>query len=98
VLGDGLTLIGLGTDPCATLSSEQKQRWEAAGGRLLQIGPQGQRSHSTTPFIEDLGLQLTTAMPLGSLLVVRPDRILMHDGAADQTARIISDCLHLLRK
>ncbi|PIA68389.1 bifunctional 3-(3-hydroxy-phenyl)propionate/3-hydroxycinnamic acid hydroxylase [Pseudomonas sediminis] len=98
VLGDGLTLIGLGTDPRATLSPEQIKRWEAVGGRFLQIGPQGQRSHSTTPFIEDLGLQLTSAMPLGSLMVVRPDRILMHDGAADQAARIISDSLQLLRK
>lgn len=98
VLGDGITLIGLGTDPCAALQPELKQRWEAAGGRFLQVGLQGQRSHTATPFIEDLGQRLMPLAPLGSLLIVRPDRVLMHDGSADQAASLICDCLQLLGK
>ncbi|HDQ4563224.1 bifunctional 3-(3-hydroxy-phenyl)propionate/3-hydroxycinnamic acid hydroxylase MhpA [Pseudomonas aeruginosa] len=98
VLGDGLTLIGLGIDPCAALQPELMQRWEAAGGRFLHVGLQGQRGDSATPFVEDLGQSLTSVAPLGSLLVVRPDRILMHDGAAGQAAALVADCLQLLRK
>ncbi|MGP0173156.1 bifunctional 3-(3-hydroxy-phenyl)propionate/3-hydroxycinnamic acid hydroxylase [Pseudomonas sp. NCHU5208] len=97
-LGDGLTLLGMGIDPCAALPAALKQRWEAAGGRFLQVGQQGQRSLCATPFIEDLGQCLTRIAPSGSLLVVRPDRILLHDGTAGQATELISDCLRLLGK
>lgn len=98
VLGDSLTLIGLSTDPCKLLQPELKQRWEAAGGRFLQVGLHGQRGASATTFVEDLGQNLITAAPQGSLLVVRPDRILMHNGASEQAAALITDCLTLLRR
>ncbi|WAJ39705.1 bifunctional 3-(3-hydroxy-phenyl)propionate/3-hydroxycinnamic acid hydroxylase [Pseudomonas sp. GOM7] len=98
VLGDGLTLLGMGIDPCTLLPEPLKQRWETSGGRFLQIGQQGQRSNAATPFVEDLGQRLTQIAPTGSLLVVRPDRILMHDGPAQQAAELVADCLQLLRK
>lgn len=98
VLGDGLTLIGLGVDPGAGLPAELKHRWEQAGGRYLQVGLHGQRSTGSTPFVEDLGQSLMGAAAMGSLLVVRPDRILMHDGHAAQAASLIDDCLRLLGK
>ena len=50
------------------------------GRRFLQVGLKGQRSDSTTSFVEDLSQCLISLAPLGSLLVVRPNRILMHDG------------------
>lgn len=39
---------------------------------------------------------LLPVAPRGSLLVVRPDRTLMHDGAAKQADTLIADCLKLL--
>lgn len=98
VLGDSLTLIGLGSDPCALLQPELKQRWEAAGGRFLHVGLQGQHGTSATPFVEDLGQCLMGVAPRGTLLVVRPDRILMHNGTASQANALIADCLKLLTK
>lgn len=75
-----VNLIGLGTAPCVALQPEPKRRWQAAGRRFLQVGLKGQRSDSTTSFVEDLSQCLISLAPLGSLLVVRPNRILMHDG------------------
>lgn len=95
-LGDRLTLIGLGTDPRALLMPEAQRRWEAAGGGYLQVGLHGQRGASATPFVEDLGQCLMPLAPARSLLVVRPDRIIMHDGSAEQAEALVGDCLKLL--
>lgn len=97
-LGDHLTLIGVGTDPRALLQPDTQQRWEAAGGSYLQVGLHGQRGAPSTPFVEDIGQCLIPTAPLGSLLVVRPDRILMHDGPGEQADSLIADCLKLLGK
>ncbi|BGD83353.1 bifunctional 3-(3-hydroxy-phenyl)propionate/3-hydroxycinnamic acid hydroxylase MhpA [Pseudomonas aeruginosa] len=96
VLGDNLTLIGLGTDPVAWLQPGTRQRWEAVGGSYLHVGLHGQLGGAATPFVEDIGQCLLPVAPRGSLLVVRPDRTLMHDGAAKQADTLIADCLKLL--
>ncbi|MBC9249749.1 3-(3-hydroxyphenyl)propionate hydroxylase [Pseudomonas alcaligenes] len=96
LLGEQLTLVGLGSDPRAGLSTQLQSRWQAAGGGYLQIGLQGQVSTSSSPFAEDLGQCL---MPLGaphSLLVVRPDRIIMHDASHAHAEALVAECLALL--
>ncbi len=43
VLGDGLCLVGLGVNPAERLTGESRARWEALGGRIVQITHRGQR-------------------------------------------------------
>jgi len=98
VLGSGLTLIGFGTDPRATMSSEMATLFAAAGGSIVQITHRGQRLHlSPHGWWEDLeGVFLPDAVPFGWVAVVRPDRVVMHDGPAMDIDQLISECLVLL--
>ncbi|MEN0107704.1 MAG: bifunctional 3-(3-hydroxy-phenyl)propionate/3-hydroxycinnamic acid hydroxylase [Pseudomonas sp.] len=95
MLGDSLTLVGFGVDPCALLSPQEQRRWEACGGSYLQIGLHGQKGQTATRFIEDLGHTLLGAAPTGSLAIVRPDRIVMHEGQAGEAGTLVQECLRL---
>lgn len=95
-LGDSLTLVGFGVDPCARLDAEARRRWERWGGSYLQVGLHGQKSRSVTPFVEDLGHSLLGRAPAGSLAVVRPDRIVMHEGPQALAADLVRESLALL--
>jgi 3-(3-hydroxy-phenyl)propionate hydroxylase len=95
-LGDNLTLVGFGIDPCTQLDEEIRHCWEGCGGRYLHVGLQGQKSRATTPFIEDLNYALLGKAPVGSLAVVRPDRIVMHEGPHTQAGKLIRESLALL--
>ncbi|PAU63452.1 bifunctional 3-(3-hydroxy-phenyl)propionate/3-hydroxycinnamic acid hydroxylase [Pseudomonas indica] len=96
VLGDKLTLVGFGVDPRAQLDLEAQRRWENCGGGYLQVGLHGQKGGSTTPFVEDIGQALLGGAPLRSLAVVRPDRIVMHDGPQERAATLVSESIALL--
>ncbi|MGI0549935.1 bifunctional 3-(3-hydroxy-phenyl)propionate/3-hydroxycinnamic acid hydroxylase [Pseudomonas aeruginosa] len=93
VLGDLLTLVGLGLDPRVQLDPDLQRRWEAAGGGYLQVGLHGQKGNAATPFVEDIGQALLGGAD-GSLAVVRPDRIVMHEGV--QGAELLRESLVLL--
>ncbi|WP_435610175.1 bifunctional 3-(3-hydroxy-phenyl)propionate/3-hydroxycinnamic acid hydroxylase [Pseudomonas knackmussii] len=94
VLGDRLTLVGLGVDPRAQLDSALQRRWEKAGGAYLQVGLHGQKGNAATPFVEDIGQALLGGGSAGSLAVVRPDRIVMHEGLHGAT--LLHESLALL--
>lgn len=96
VLGDRLTLIGFGVDPCAALDDATQARWQAHGGAFLQIGLRGQQPATDTAFAEDLSDCLANDLSRGSVVVCRPDRVILHDGPAHQAERIVEDCLHAL--
>ncbi|HBO3116989.1 TPA: bifunctional 3-(3-hydroxy-phenyl)propionate/3-hydroxycinnamic acid hydroxylase [Pseudomonas aeruginosa] len=95
-LGDSLTLIGLGIDPRSQLEPAVRDQWEKCGGSYLQIGLHGQRSNSSTPFIEDLSYALLGSAPTHTLVVVRPDRIVMHEGPQARASELIRESLALL--
>jgi len=97
-MGEQLAMVGLGVDPQAHLSAAQAQQWRAAGGRFVQIDPRGQPVHiSSTERWEDLsGVIVPGAGPVGWLVVVRPDRTVMHDGSATQAAQIMAQTRSLL--
>lgn len=97
-LGDNLTLVGLGIDPRASLTAELRQQWERHGGSYLHIGLHGQKRGSTTPFVEDIGQVLLASAPLGSLAVVRPDRIVMHEGPQATARQLVQESLQLLER
>ncbi|CAD5109915.1 bifunctional 3-(3-hydroxy-phenyl)propionate/3-hydroxycinnamic acid hydroxylase MhpA [Zestomonas carbonaria] len=95
-VGDRLTLIGFGIDPRAQLDAEAQRKWEHCGGGYLQIGLHGQKSLATTPFVEDLSHSLLGNAPADSLAVVRPDRIVMHEGPKTRAADLVRESLALL--
>jgi 3-(3-hydroxy-phenyl)propionate hydroxylase len=97
VLGDQLMLVGFGLDPQTLLESSARERWLAAGGRFLHIGMRGQPPQSDTPFVEALGNDFVLGKPQGWLAVIRPDRVIMHDGAPEQANVLVSQCLAMLR-
>lgn len=95
LLGDGLSLVGLGVDPRSLLDAAAQRRWEASGGTFLHLGLRGQQGPDT-PFAEDLCDRFLPAMPRRSVAVVRPDRILMHQGPAERAPQLVNECLGLL--
>jgi 3-(3-hydroxy-phenyl)propionate hydroxylase len=97
-MGNALVMVGLGIDPQAHLSADQTQRWRAAGGHFVQIDPRGHPVHAShTERWEDLsGVIVPGAGPVGWLVVVRPDRTVMHDGPATQASQLMAEALSLL--
>jgi len=98
LLDGGLSLVGFGLDPSALLDAGQRQAWQAVGGRYVQICHRSQVLHKAEGAAEDLqGALLPGAAPFGWVAVVRPDRVVLHDGPAAEASRIVSESLALLR-
>jgi 3-(3-hydroxy-phenyl)propionate hydroxylase len=98
VLGPGPALVGLGVDPCAYLSDDNRDRWVGVGGRTVHLSPRG-RSLSATDAssYEDLeGRLVPGAAPYGSCVVVRPDRAVLHDGPIEDADRLVQESLECL--
>ncbi|KVE23706.1 3-(3-hydroxyphenyl)propionate hydroxylase [Burkholderia singularis] len=98
VHGSGLTLIGFGRDAAAALNDETAAAFAAAGGTVIQISHRGQRLHlAPSSSWEDLeGVFLPRAVPFGWAAMVRPDRVIVHDGPASEANRLVSESLALL--
>lgn len=96
MLGDHLTLMGFGIDPCSLLDDATLARWLAIDGRFLQIGLRGQKPASETAFAEDLSNNLVPGIPRGWVAVVRPDRVIMHDSPAGQAVKMVNECMRML--
>lgn len=95
-LGDKLTLVGFGVDPRALLDDAARAGWGAHGGGFLQVGQRGETADGETDFAEDLGGALLPAMPRGWVAVVRPDRVVMHDGPAGAARDVVRACMGAL--
>lgn len=99
VLGAALCLVGLGADPASALGDEARGRWQAAGGRVLQIAHRGQRLGLAAPAdcCEDLtGRFLAASRSIGWAAVVRPDGIVLCEGPVQDSARLVEDALDVL--
>ncbi|PXX28627.1 3-(3-hydroxy-phenyl)propionate hydroxylase [Burkholderia pyrrocinia] len=98
VLGPGLTLIGFGRDAGAALDVRTAAAFAAAGGTVIQIAHRGQRLHlAANGGWEDLeGAFLPRAAPFGWAAVVRPDRVVIHDGPVGEASRLIAESMALL--
>lgn len=95
VLGDHLTLLGFGCDPRAALPEASRERWQALGGSYVQIVQRGQQGNGQTPWVEDLTGEMLKQRPLGSVLAVRPDRVILHSARVHDTASLVDTCLKL---
>ena len=95
-LGHNLTLVGFGVDPLALLSAAEVLSWTKMGGHFLQIGPCGRRSESGCDFIEDLNHDILPLAAKGTLVAIRPDRIIMHHAPGFDAGSLVRDCLILM--
>jgi 3-(3-hydroxy-phenyl)propionate hydroxylase len=99
VLGQGLAMVGFGVDPSAALSPSEAQAWRQAGGHFVQIDPRGHmaRASSLSPWEDLTGSLMPVAAPVGWLAIVRPDKVVMHDGPASEAAAMLRQVSALLR-
>jgi 3-(3-hydroxy-phenyl)propionate hydroxylase len=95
-LGDNLTLVGFGVDPLSLLTPDQIAAWEKMGGHFLQVRPRGQRSGGRCDFIEDMNHEILPLAAKGTLVAVRPDRIIMHHAPGTEAVRLLQECQGLL--
>lgn len=95
-LGDNLTLVGFGVDPLSLLTTDQIVAWEKMGGHFLEVRPRGLRSSGRCDFIEDMNHEILPLAAKGTLVVVRPDRIIMHHAPGTDASRLLRDCRSLL--
>jgi 3-(3-hydroxy-phenyl)propionate hydroxylase len=101
-LNDRLTLIGFGIDPTTVLSADSLDAWRAAGGAFVHLAHRGQKPAQPAADLscwEDLTGELVPNMaPVGWLVAVRPDRVIMHDCPAAQADTLVRETLTLLQK
>jgi len=95
-LGDNLTLVGFGVDPLSLLTPDQIAAWEKMGGHFLQVRPRGQRSGGSCDFIEDMNHEILPLAAKGTLVAVRPDRIIMHHAPGTEAVQLLQECQGLL--
>lgn len=97
VLGTGLVMVGFGVDPSAGLTPALVQAWAASGGRFIQIDPRGQMARtSALSRWEDLsGALMPAVVPVGWLAIVRPDKVVMHDGPSAQAPALLMQAMNL---
>lgn len=95
-LGDNLTLVGFGVDPLSLLTTDQIVFWEKMGGHFLEVRPRGQRSGGRCDFIEDMNHDILPLAAKGTLVAVRPDRIIMHHAPGTEAGKLLRDCRGLL--
>ena len=98
VFGGALALIGFGQDVSAQLDAGTANAFAAVGGKVFRITHRGQRLHAAQgESWEDLeGVFLPRSVPFGWAVVVRPDRTIVHDGPAEDAARLVRESLALL--
>jgi 3-(3-hydroxy-phenyl)propionate hydroxylase len=98
VLGTGLAMVGFGVDASASLSAEDVQAWTAAGGRFVQINPRGHMActSSLSPWEDLTGGLMPAVAPLGWVAIVRPDKVVMHDGPVADTLSMLKQARALL--
>jgi 3-(3-hydroxy-phenyl)propionate hydroxylase len=98
-LGNSLALVGFGCNPSGTLSPAARARFEAAGGRFVQIAARGQ--HASVPgggeVWEDLaGTLMPGRVQRGWVAVVRPDKVVMANAPEGETDALVAAALGLL--
>ena len=103
-LGPHLTLIGLGADPAAFLDADARSAFLRAGGRCVQFSapPAGVtgaavRAATASPTWEALDDALFSKVgPECWAAMVRPDRVVLHDGPVSETSRLVRETLLML--
>jgi 3-(3-hydroxy-phenyl)propionate hydroxylase len=97
VLGPGFACIGLGFDPESRLDAATRAAFQRLGGRFVQLGARsGVAPSRANAFEVPSDALLASAAEAGWVVVVRPDRTVLHDGPAKRAARIVRDAIAIL--
>jgi 3-(3-hydroxy-phenyl)propionate hydroxylase len=96
-LGTGFAMVGFGVDPRAGLSPQQIRRWESVGGQFVRINARGDREgQGQNGTWEDFnGSMLPQVVQRGWVGLIRPDKVVMHDGPAQAGAHLLEQALAL---
>lgn len=96
--GDSLVLIGFGCDPHPLLDAGLRDRFLAAGGKIVHVAHRGQQVKAPCDRVwEDLeGVFLPGTAPIGWVVMVRPDRTILHDGPIAAVNPLVRESLALL--
>ncbi|MBA4109268.1 MAG: 3-(3-hydroxyphenyl)propionate hydroxylase [Leptothrix sp. (in: Bacteria)] len=97
VLGTGLAMVGFGVDPSAGLAPAFTQAWTSRGGQFIQINPRGQMARTSTQSVwEDFGgCLMPSVVPVGWLAIVRPDKVVMHDGPCTDAVTLLKQAMSM---
>ena len=99
VLGPHWALIGFGVDPAAVAESNLLARWGRAGGKTWQWCRSAQAQPLALPERRLEALDealLPRKVPLGWVVLVRPDRCVMAEGPIDRTNQLLREALERL--
>lgn len=96
-LGHQLQLIGIGIDPLTTLSAVQCEAWRAIGGKSISIHAPGSADRGDNAWVDMDNAFGAGALPNGWVIAVRPDKVVMADGAPGDAGRIVDAVAQLLR-
>ncbi|MGB1581287.1 MAG: bifunctional 3-(3-hydroxy-phenyl)propionate/3-hydroxycinnamic acid hydroxylase [Nevskiales bacterium] len=98
-LGDELCLVGFGFDPAQHLDTDSLAAWQASGGKVVQIARRCQYLDRSPDAIEDLtGVLVPHGAPDGWAAVVRPDKMVLHEGPVTESRRLVAESLELLQQ
>lgn len=96
ILGDSFTIVGVGIDPSSILDQATKALWSKMGGHFVHfnhgvLSSQNQPNKVITPIEEFM-----PDLPQGWIAIIRPDRVVMHDGPSDKAIYMVKQCLRML--
>ncbi|MEH6345755.1 MAG: FAD-dependent monooxygenase [Bermanella sp.] len=89
-------LMGFGFHPEKHLSTTMIERWQDFGGESLQICHRNQvlnRPNKDCCWEDMQGDLLPNAVPMGWLVIVRPDQVVMHEGPIEDAEKILEQVL-----
>jgi 3-(3-hydroxy-phenyl)propionate hydroxylase len=95
-LGQQLQLIGIGVNPLMKLSATQCQSWHALGGQSISIHAPGSTDQRENIWIDVDNTFGAAEQPNGWVIAVRPDKVVMADGAPEDAGRIVDAVAQLL--
>lgn len=94
---DDFVVVGFGVDPGPLVDQDVAEAWARIGGRFVQLAMRGQVMERSPGAYEDLtGELVPETAPKGWIAVLRPDRIVLHDGPSEQATTLIRESLALL--
>jgi len=93
-LGNELTLVGCGVDPVSVLDSATMDAWARVGGTCVFLRAR-QQNLAVLPDVrsqlleDEAGTYVGNLVPLGTMIVVRPDRIVMAVAAREDARQMV---------
>ena len=99
LFGPCLTLVAIGIDAGAQLSAATRRAWVMHGGRIVALRSPGSPSTHLGSACEVIDEEeaLPNGLTAGWCAVIRPDRVIVNDGPAENAEQLLIDTLDLLK-